>query len=423
MRVLIAVMPLSSHLYPSIPLAWALQNAGHEVRIASNASMGEYITRAGLTAVSTGEEPDFVSAEQITQERIGAITEALGLDEREGMLWGAVRHYVLSAFGRYYAGDPLNAGLQAMADRLVDFARSWKPDLVIWDPACLPAPIAARLSGAASARLLWGQDYFAWLRSKLVARLADGSAGLGQDPLVTAMTPMLQRFGLTFDEEMLLGQWTIDPLPAPMHLPADPTYVPMRWIPYNGGAELPAWLEEPPARHRVALSLGLTTHRLFKNIDVPLSEIVGMAGEMDIELVATLDPAQAAALGRVPDNVRVVDYVPLNLLLRTCSAIIHHGGYGTFMAAASHGVPQLIAMEEGGDALATSAQIEHRGAGIAMRPEDFSIASMRKHLQRILDEPSFRTGAAVLNGDLQASPSPAEVVPVLERLTAQYRSA
>ncbi len=422
MRVLIAVMPLSSHLYPSIPLAWALQNAGHEVRIASNTSMGPAITRAGLTAVSTGEEPDFVSAEQVTQERIRSITDALGLDDRESVLWGAVRHYVLSVFGRYYAGDPLNAGLQGMADRLVAFARSWKPDLVIWDPACLPAPIAARLSGAASARLLWGQDYFAWLRTKLVARLADGRAGLGEDPLVTAMTPMLERFGLTFDEEMLLGQFTVDPLPAPMHLPADPTYVPMRWVPYNGGSELPEWLETPPERPRVALSLGLTTHRLFKNIDVPLSEILEMVGDLDVELVATLAESQVATLNRIPDNVRVVEYVPLNLLLRTCSAIIHHGGYGTFIAAADQQVPQLIAMEEGGDALATSQYIELRGAGIAMRPEEFSIESMKKQLLRILGEPSFRQGAAAVHADMLASPSPNEVVPLLERLTAQHRA-
>lgn len=422
MRVLIAVMPLSSHLYPSVPLAWALQNAGHEVRVASNESLSPHITQAGLTAVSTGEVPDFVAAEHVTQERIQRITEALGLDPRESVMWGAVRHYVLAAFGRYYAGDPLSAGLQGQADRLVSFARTWRPDLVIWDPACLPAPIAARACGAAHTRLLWGQDPFAWLRSKLLARLADGSAGLGEDPLVEAMMPMLDRFGLTFDEEMLLGQWTINPLPAPMQLPADPCYVPMRWIPYNGGAELPRWMEEPPGRPRVALSLGLTTHRLFKNVDVPLSDLLEMVEDMDVELVATLDESQVAQLRRVPDNVRVVRYVPLSLLLGTCSAIIHHGGYGTFFAAAAQRVPQLIAMEEGGDALATSRHIERRGAGIALRPEDFSTAALKKQLQRILDEPSFRDGADALHTELLAAPSPAEIVPVLERLTAQHRT-
>jgi hypothetical protein len=40
--------------------------------------------------------------------------------------------------------------------------------------------------------------------------------------------------------------------------------------------------------------------------------------------------------------VRVVDFVPLNALLPTCSAVVHHGGSGTFAAVLEHGVPQLI---------------------------------------------------------------------------------
>ncbi|MCT4356209.1 activator-dependent family glycosyltransferase [Streptomyces sp. Je 1-79] len=422
MRVLIAVMPLASHLYPSIPLAWALQNAGHEVRVASNAHMGQYITAAGLTAVSTGEEPDFVSPQVVNPGALESLTRALGFESPKDRLWGAVRHYTLGAFARYYAGDPLNAGQQSMADELVAFAKSWKPDLIIWDPACLPAPIAARACGAASARLLWGQDYFAWIRDRLVARLREGEAGVTEDPLVQAMKPMLDRFGYEFDEEMLLGHWTIDPIPELMRLETETVTVPVRWLPYNGGAALPDWLREPPARPRVALSLGLTTHRLFQEIDVPISGLLDMVADMDLELVATLADEQVAKLGTVPDNVRIVDYVPLTQLLPTCSAIIHHGGYGTFVAAATAKVPQLIAMEEGGDALATAEYIERRGAGIAVDSQGFSLADMKKGLARLLDDPSFRDGADRVYADMLAAPSPADVVPSLERLTEQYRS-
>jgi len=35
----------------------------------------------------------------------------------------------------------------------------------------------------------------------------------------------------------------------------------------------------------------------------------------------------------VPGNVRLVEFVPLNALLPTCSAVIHHGGPQTVAAA------------------------------------------------------------------------------------------
>ncbi|MBD2830400.1 hypothetical protein ID875_27370 [Streptomyces globisporus] len=51
-------------------------------------------------------------------------------------------------------------------DDLVALARRWRPDLVLWDPLCVPAAVAAEVTGAAHARFLWGQDNIAWLRAK-----------------------------------------------------------------------------------------------------------------------------------------------------------------------------------------------------------------------------------------------------------------
>lgn len=45
---------------------------------------------------------------------------------------------------------------------------------------------------------------------------------------------------------------------------------------------------------------------------------------------------------RVDLGRRVVDYVPLVQLLPTCSAIIVHRATGTFWAAYSAGIPQII---------------------------------------------------------------------------------
>lgn len=421
MRVMFVVMPLASHLYPSVPLAWAMQNAGHEVRIASDAGLHPQITATGLTAVSLGSERDYFTPGLISDEMIDRITDALAFDGMDARVWRSIRQYVFAAFGRYYANDPLGAGYQSIADAMVRFAEQWRPDLIICDPAAWPATIAARRSGAVVARLLWGQDYFGWIRTRLRDRLGEPGVDLTHDPLIEALEPMFGRFGYEYDDQLLLGDFSIDPLPAAMRLPVDLPYVPMRWIPYNGSAPVPDWLHDNAHPPRICLSLGVTTHRLFSNIEVPISAAMEMVADLDVELVATLSPEQAAAVPNVPSNVRIIDYLPLNHLLPSCSAIVHHGGFGTYAAAAAHRVPQMVLLEEGGDALATSRYLETRGAGVTLEAENFTVDEMRKQLVRLVEEPSFRDGVDAVYADTLAAPSPNDLVPVLERLTSVHR--
>ena len=59
-----------SHFYCLAPLGWALQAAGHEVRVASQPSMAPTITAAGLAAVPLGADLDFAEA---FAEQIGEV--------------------------------------------------------------------------------------------------------------------------------------------------------------------------------------------------------------------------------------------------------------------------------------------------------------------------------------------------------------
>ncbi|MGW1147806.1 hypothetical protein ACWD6I_22755 [Streptomyces sp. NPDC002454] len=54
MRVLFAVFPAVAHVHPIVPLAWALQNAGHDVRVAIHPDAVDLVTEAGLAAVPLG---------------------------------------------------------------------------------------------------------------------------------------------------------------------------------------------------------------------------------------------------------------------------------------------------------------------------------------------------------------------------------
>jgi glycosyltransferase (activator-dependent family) len=426
MRVLFVIFPATAHLYPIVPLAWALQAAGHEVRVASHPGVVETalhatIAAAGLTAVSLGHRDELPELARVNAED-RPDRPTLALDPAAGGDWARTRAYLLGMFGLYYpAPGPDRGGRWPMLDALVDVARAWRPDLVLWDPLCPPAPVAARACGAAHARVLWGLDNLAWIRDQ--GRRHTGADGApGSDPLVDWLTPMLDRFGDVFDEEVLGGQWSVDLVPAGMRLPLDLRYLPVRRVPYNGATTVPEWLHAPPPRPRVCLTLGVSSRKLSsRHRGLSVAELFETVADLDVEVVATLNAGQLREAGRPPGNVRTVDYLPLNLLLPSCSAVIHHGGGGTFAAAVAHQVPQLIVPLPKWDETATARYVVARGAGLAMDGERFSKPRLRESLLRLLREPSFRAGAAALHRDMLATPTPAEAVPALERLTARCR--
>jgi UDP:flavonoid glycosyltransferase YjiC (YdhE family) len=139
-------------------------------------------------------------------------------------------------------------------------------------------------------------------------------------------------------------------------------------------------------------------------------------------VVATVNTDQLGDDQKVPDNVRLVDFVPLTQVIPTCSAVIHHGGYGTAFTAGAHRVPQMTIMEEWGSALCVTPYLEARGAGVTLHADGLTAEKVQRELTRLLTEPSFRQGAATVQADLTGSPNPTEIVPILERLTAQYKT-
>ncbi|HET6858187.1 MAG TPA: activator-dependent family glycosyltransferase [Streptomyces sp.] len=422
MRILFTVFPGPSHLPPVVPLAWALQAAGHEVLLASHPGMAERITRAGLSAVALGEPEDLAASVRAcaADSRLDGITRPLGLepDEESRHIW--IRNYLLSSFSHYYLTEETDAVQRPMVDELVAFARDWKPDLIIWDPLFYPAPVAARVCGAAHARLLWGLDHIGWARARLAESAAEPGADV-PDVMAELMQPVLDRFGLDFSEETLLGQWSIDPVLPALRLPVDLPYVPVQQVPYNGAQIMPDWLRAAPERPRICLTLGMSEGRPDAEGKDLVRGLFEAVADLDVEVIVTLSDGQRAAAGVIPRQVRVVDYVPFSQLLPTCSAIIHHGGGGTFAVAVAHRVPQLIAPREVDD-VAIASLVAASGAGLILDKEKVSAGTLREQLVRVLEEPSFKEGAGELQAQMLASPSPNDVVSQLEKLTAQHRT-
>jgi UDP-glucoronosyl and UDP-glucosyl transferase len=402
MRILFVTAPYKSHLYVQAPLASALRNAGHDVCVAGPPEMADKIAQAGLTGISIGETLDLSA----TIAAAVASVPVTPIEQRDRLRGQSVQ----DDYVREYPHEEIKSCTEGWRqvhtpdsafEDIVSFARDWRPDLVISDPIMFTGAVAARASGAAYARALFGVDALAQLRSACAAR-PDGSS----DPIRDWLEPILDKVGCAFDEEVVTGQWTIYPIPRWIWRPSGPHYVPVRPVPFNGPSTIPRWLYKPPAR------------KLFEAV-----------ADLDIEVVATFDAKQLESVSEIPDNVRVVDFVPLNTLLATCSAIIHCGGAGTFASALENAVPQLIApnvffAEKWWGPVAMANGLEARGAGIyAGDADQLTADSVRADLRRVLEEPSYAQNATRLRAELLGMPSPNDLVPALEKLTAAHRGA
>jgi UDP:flavonoid glycosyltransferase YjiC (YdhE family) len=429
MRVLFVVWPGPAHLYPVIPLAWALQGAGHEVRIGSHHTMSAPITSMGLSAVAFGDESAPATGPgkaypEAERDKLARATEVLALDPAASDNWEIFHHFLLPGVWDFLPPGTAPDEARPGVDDLVAFTRQWQPDLVIWDPCWPAAAVAAAACGAAQARLLYCQDYFGWSLDRFAER---ADLDVLDHPLAEAVRPVADRYGVELNTELLTGQWTIDQLPNGFSLPTTARKVPMRCVFSPAQTPVPDWLLERPDRPRVGISLGLSQREFMAGGWDYMPNLMEAVADLDIEVVATLNAVQLADLDALPGNVRVVDYLPLNQLLPTCSALIHHGGIGTFAAAANYRVPQLITDLDAPVpmkypvATSTAAYVAGRGAGLTLDITS-SPDTMRKQISLLLGDPSFQDGAVRVYEDLLAMPSPVDLVPVVERLTAQHRS-
>lgn len=429
MRVLFTTVATKAHLYAQVPIAWALRAAGHEVCVASHPDLAAEITRTGLTAVGVGEPLDQegqVRELRKQQAEQGQQTEPLGAQElltmdelRPEKLTYDYMHGVFTAMT--YAIFQ-NFSSARMMDDLVRFAREWRPDLVVWDALTFAGGVAAKATGAAHARLLSGLDLIGRMRESYLAEMLRRPPELREDPMAEWLGWTLQRHGREFTEDAVVGQWTIDSVQPWMRLPSTLEFVTVRHVPYNGRATIPWWLRQPPRRPRVCITLGVSFREVMGGDQVSVTDLLAAVSGMDIEVIATLNDDQLHGLPAVPDNVRTVDYVSLNELLPSCSAIIHQGGWGTLQTALVHGVPQIVVPTRIWDNPLKAERIEQSGAGLHVAdPERLTAADLSGMLRRVLAEPSFAGNAARLRTEMNQAPTPADTVPVLEKLTAEHR--
>ncbi|WP_410672765.1 nucleotide disphospho-sugar-binding domain-containing protein [Amycolatopsis sp. cmx-4-68] len=403
-RVLFTTYPEATVFQPMVPLAWALRTAGHEVRVAAQPAFAATITAAGLTAVPVGRERTNTWRRLLSLDPAEAEADRAGLPSPYD---AAVRPAGVATMTAGYErmiehGHKLNNF--ALVPGLVEFARAWRPDLVIWEATTYAGAIAAKACGAAHARFLWSLDVFGVTRERFLA------LGPDSDPLADWLGSYGRKYGFDFDESLITGEFTLDALPGSLRLDADLDYRSMQYVPYNGPSAVPDWLQRRGDRPRIGLTLGTSATEQFAGYTVSVKDILTELSTLDVEVVATV----ADDIGSVPDNARVVPFVPLDALAPTCDVVIDHAGPGTFLTVARHGVPQLT-VPWTFDEPALAARAAAQGGSLTLPGDQATPSAIREHVLRLLNEPEFRERAAALRTEIRALPTPNELAHELAR--------
>jgi UDP:flavonoid glycosyltransferase YjiC (YdhE family) len=196
-----------------------------------------------------------------------------------------------------------------------------------------------------------------------------------------------------------------------------PRRLPVRCVPYNGPGVLPGWLRDAPRRPRVCVSWSTTTAvpGMQSPADSKVPAMLRVLAELDVEAVVTV--RDGAAFAREHGGAaRAVENLPLNLLLPTCDAIIHHGGAGTMLTAAYHGVPQVIVAPVP-DQSFNADLLADTGAGVSLKAESADAGDIESGVAKVLFDDLMREAAAQLRQEMLAQPTPAQVVSTLEETT------
>ncbi|MEC3954093.1 nucleotide disphospho-sugar-binding domain-containing protein [Nocardia sp. CDC153] len=361
MRVLFVATPLIGHAFPMLPLALRLRAAGHEVLLGSG---DEVVT------VLRDRLPTVTVADPMS---VRVPLRALALHPL------AARHAIIGSADPMVAARVFAAVNDNMLRRVLALSEQFAPDLIVHEPFAAVAAIAAdRLKVPAVLHNI-GLDHGELVCARLLERLGEPEVG---DTAALSIAP-----------------------PSIVSIPGWP----MRYIPFSTpGPPLPDWLETPGDRPRILV----TRSTMLGDRATPfLRSVVRAAPDVDAEFVIVRPDRGVTRHPALPANIRTVGWTVLADALRTCDAMINHGGAGSVYAALNAGLPQILTPDTG-DRGWNAELIHARGCGLSVAPRRITA----EHITRLIDDRALAKAAREVAAEISAMPSPDELFPRLEGL-------
>jgi MGT family glycosyltransferase len=163
-----------------------------------------------------------------------------------------------------------------------------------------------------------------------------------------------------------------------------------------------------PAEPLVYVTLG-TVH----NRTELLRELVAAVAGLPVRVLVAVGPRfELELLGEQPDNVQVESWVDQPAVLDRSTAVVSHGGSGTFLGALARGLPQLC-LPQAADQFRNAEGGIRTGAALVLRPPEVTPSALREAVERLLTDEGVRAAAHRVAAEIAGMPGPDEVASVL----------
>lgn len=373
MRILVSIRPYLGHLHPHVPLASALVRRGHSVMFATAASFCPAVFGAGFEC------------------------KAAGLHPRDPL---PPEHE-----GKPYARDYGMYTVKAKCRDLLKLAADDRPDVIIRDPTDVAAVVTAEVLRIPCVTLGFSEFIPPSLWDILLGSTLDEVRccwNLSGDPDWMRMHPS--------------GYFNLVPNVFRENSSVIPRELPLRPVCKQALESPPMveWLEQLPVCPTVHVTLGTAY-----NVNVHLMvNLVDWLSRLPISVVCTTGPdvdLRAFDFMADRDNAYVASYLPLELVLPHCDAVVTAGGFNTVMGALQFGLPMLV-LPLGSDQPRNARIVASLGAGISIEAAGADRDTVVSVVQDLLVQPSYRVIASRLQERIERMPGPEEAAIYLENI-------
>jgi len=348
----------AGHFGPLAPFVRSCLDGGHDVLV------------TGPPGLAVPEDVAFREFDPPAPDDMAAAFRAMdGMSHDEGNAW---------ILGEVFARLDATAAAPGLCTTITD----WHPDLVVRESAEFGSAVAAERLGVPH------------------VRVATGLAAM-EDQVIQHAAP------------------NVSTLREAHGLPPDPDGYALRSAPYctlfpagleDGTApgalrfRDPAWppLARQTGRPLVYVTFGSVAGALPQVAGVYTAAITAVTG-LDADVLLTVGRgADPDALGSLPPNVRVEQWVDQAEVLSRATAVVCHGGGGSTLGALAAGVPLVLVPLFAEDQHVNARQVTAVGAGRTATPE---AASIRATLDKVLADERYRARAEAVATELAGQPS------------------
>jgi UDP:flavonoid glycosyltransferase YjiC (YdhE family) len=382
MRVLFSSTEGSGHFNPLVPFVDACVRRGDDVLVVGPPKLEATLAARG--------EP----------YRIGAAPPAAEVAE----IWAR-----FPTVSRREAGVLIDRELfgrlstAAMLPTLDDACRRWRPDLVVRETCEYASAITAARLGIPQAQMGISKAGIEGGVLSMVAPVLEPYDGGIAETL--RATPYLTRFPGSLD-------------PSPYAVTRR-----FREGAALGATSLPDWWDGDRATPLVYVTFGTVAGGLPGGADAVRAATAAVAGLPARVLVTVGRATDVSAIGPVPANVHVEQWVPQADVLAAASVVVCHGGSGTTFGSLAAGVPMVV-IPFFADQPANARLVAEAGAGLTVTPSGGPAdvmgvigpddgARIRAALDTVLGDPSYRAAAELLAAEMAALPTVHELLDTL----------